>query len=328
MMSHLIKILSSKSSFAGVGYNMSKVQKGDAHLVSWANFGALSPLEMPRASDFIHYLQIIAKGNPRVLNPQLHAVLCVQGKSSAKESLPHIAERWLWGMGYREQPYLIFSHNDTPNDHLHILSVRVKKDGSWINPGLEWLNSRKVLDNVLGINVPQIAQKAAEDALHYNFNSPQAFMRILESKGFFMLRRDEQLLMCYYGKAQHRIPFALVQQRAAQPGPGKYRLAQLREVFLEQKKSFDPALISKNQLLAGRRASKFAGYTSPMKLGVEIIFHHAKGRLPHDYTIIDRQHQAVYCGAELMPIREFTQSQEYQSKNNAQSEITQYTLER
>ncbi|MGO3807485.1 MAG: relaxase/mobilization nuclease domain-containing protein [Sphingobacterium sp.] len=331
MMSHLIKILSTSASFAGVGYNMSKVQKGDAELVCEANFGALSLLEPRRASDYIHYLQMIAKGNPRVIKPQLHAVLCVQGKSQATDKLPEIAERWLWGMGYRKQPYLIFAHNDTPNDHLHILSVRVKKNGDWIDPGLEWIRTRKVLNEILGINVPQLAREYADQALDYSFDSPERFVRILEAKGFFMLRRREQLLMCYYGKAQHSIPLSLVQQRSANYRVDTGRMNEVRRLFLETKKLFSPSLTGKSQLLPGRRASKFSGYTSKMaimleqKLGIEIIFHNRKGCLPHDYTIIDPKNRAVYSGAELMPLHQFTRADDLHATIQQQ---TQYSFER
>lgn len=48
-------------------------------------------------------------------------------------------------LGYKDQPYVVFQHNDIDREHYHVVSVRVRPDGSWINSEFEGYRLNKFL---------------------------------------------------------------------------------------------------------------------------------------------------------------------------------------
>lgn len=49
-------------------------------------------------------------------------------------------------MGFADQPYIVFKHTDTGRDHLHIVSVRVKKNGTPISIYKDWERSKAICE--------------------------------------------------------------------------------------------------------------------------------------------------------------------------------------
>jgi hypothetical protein len=182
--SMIIKILSSASGFPGVNYNTNKIDKDKGELLKVANFGPLQGLTRLRPQDYVNYLQMVSKLNSRVRKPQFHAVLSAKGKSYDKHELSAIAEQWLKLMGYGSQPYLVVFHKDTDNNHVHIVTTRVGKDGVKINSAYEKIRALKCLDNVLGYPL----------AMQYQFSTRAQFYLILESFGLAGKDYDGQKL--------------------------------------------------------------------------------------------------------------------------------------
>ena len=193
----IIKILKSVSGFPGVSYNTNKIDKDKGELLKVANFGPLQGLTRLRPQDYVNYLQMISKLNPRVKKPQLHAVLSVKGKAYDKHELSGIAEQWLKQMGYGAQPYLVVFHKDTDNNHVHVVTKRVGKDGLKINSAYEKVRALKCLDNVLGYPL----------AMQYQFSTRAQFYLILESfglpgKDFAPQKLDEKIKRYQNDKAR------------------------------------------------------------------------------------------------------------------------------
>lgn len=170
-----------------------------------ANFGALQALGRLRPQDYINYLQMIAAQNTRVKKPQFHAVLSAKGKMYAERELTEIAVAWLEKMGYGQQPYLIVYHKDTDNNHVHVVSVRVGKDGKKINSAYEKLRAIGSLKEVLGV----------EKAMAYTFSTRAQFFMVMESLGLPGKEVDEK-------------PLANKLENYEKPTD---RIAELREIF-------------------------------------------------------------------------------------------------
>jgi len=131
----IVRILSNSATFNGVSYNTDKVDSGKGELMQAANFGALHGLDEWKPEDYKNYFKMISGVNKRVTGPQFHAVISAKGKEYNKQDLTLIAGQWLEQMGYSKQPFLIVSHNDTENNHVHIVSTRIGRDGkkeAWV----------------------------------------------------------------------------------------------------------------------------------------------------------------------------------------------------
>lgn len=164
--------------FAGVRYNTNKMDRNTGELMRFANFGILQALSDPRPQDLINYLMMVSSLNKGIANTQFHAVLSATGRNYSKEELTKSAVLWLREMKYGEQPYLIVFHKDTENNHVHIISSRVGKNGKQIDRDYEKVRAVRNLNKVLGYDF----------ALQYNFSTRAQFYLILENQGF--LGRD------------------------------------------------------------------------------------------------------------------------------------------
>ena len=123
-------ILPGSSNFHAVGYNEHKVSKGVARLIEIQNFGSLGTFHKPTPSELVGYLQKYSSQNSRIRKPQFHVAISCKGHDMSEEELLDFAHQYLKEMGYGEsgQPLLVYSHYDTENTHLHIITSRVAPD--------------------------------------------------------------------------------------------------------------------------------------------------------------------------------------------------------
>src|SRR6201992_1252639 len=148
----VVKILSSAATFNGIKYNFEKLATGKAELMRAANFGLLQGLDKVRAEDYRNYLLMLTERNTRIKQPQFHAVISTKGKSHTKEELTAIAERWMVAMGYEKQPYLVFFHKDTDDNHVHIVSTRINRDGKKISSEYEHVRAVGTMNKIMGLD--------------------------------------------------------------------------------------------------------------------------------------------------------------------------------
>lgn len=113
------------ASFPGVQYNDKKIEKGIGELMLMKNFPSFINEESSQ-EEVKNYLKSISKSK-KVQKPQFHAAISTKFKSHSKEELTKVAESFMNEMGYGEQPFIVVFHNDTENNHVHIVSTRVDK---------------------------------------------------------------------------------------------------------------------------------------------------------------------------------------------------------
>ncbi|WDF77062.1 relaxase/mobilization nuclease domain-containing protein [Mucilaginibacter sp. KACC 22773] len=164
--------------FAGVKYNTNKVDRNTGELMLIANFGILQALSNPRPQDLVNYLLMVSAQNKGIKNTQFHATISARGRNYNKQELTKAAVMWLKEMKYGDQPYLIVFHKDTDNNHVHIVSSRVGKDGKQIDRDYEQVRAVRNINKVLGYSF----------AMQYRFSTKAQFYLILENQGF--LGRD------------------------------------------------------------------------------------------------------------------------------------------
>ena len=80
---------------------------------------------------FVPYL---ADASSRVKFPVFHASLNPHPLDRLDNiQLADLAERFMSRMGYADQPYVVYKHADIDREHLHVVSVRVKRGGAMVN---------------------------------------------------------------------------------------------------------------------------------------------------------------------------------------------------
>ncbi|MBS5908645.1 MAG: relaxase/mobilization nuclease domain-containing protein [Dysgonomonas mossii] len=64
------------------------------------------------------------------------------------QQLADIGREYMEQFGYGGQPYMIFKHEDIGREHIHIVSTRVRMDGSIISDSKNYERSRKITDSL------------------------------------------------------------------------------------------------------------------------------------------------------------------------------------
>jgi len=307
----IVKFLRPSTSFKGVGYSFAKMLLDKGELMQVKNFGVIGGLSNPRAEDYVNYLEAVTGKNKRIVNPQLHVTISTKGRDHTKEELSGIAEKWLDGMGYGKHPYLIIFHKDTQNNHVHLVSTRIGRDGKKVNDSYEKVRAYQVLNEIMGLNETEQVRKDVGQALNYSFASRAQFMMLLEVKGYTLNLKDGKYQIFKFGGKQDILSVEEVDRHIGDYQLNKKRLQQLRTIIDKYRPQYDPALYSEKSKLPGGGEGKTTGYNSQLAgmlqqdFGLQIFFHAKDGKPPYGYTIIDHAQKAVYKGGELMPLAEF-----------------------
>jgi len=126
------KITTPKSIEAALNYNEKKVQKGNAVCLHAANY-----LKDAKEMNFYQKLagfERLNNLNERATTKTLHVSLNFDpSEKLAENKLLQIASDYMQNLGFGNQPYLVYKHEDAGHPHIHIVSTTIKKDGSRIN---------------------------------------------------------------------------------------------------------------------------------------------------------------------------------------------------
>ena len=83
------------------------------------------------------------------------------------ETLIQIAKEYMEALGYGNQPYIVFKHNDIAREHIHIVSLRVDSRGQKISDKFEKRRSKKItnaLERKFGlIPISKVTDKAMKE---------------------------------------------------------------------------------------------------------------------------------------------------------------------
>jgi hypothetical protein len=279
----VVRFLKPSSTFGGVFYNTDKVGLNKAELMAAVNFNALNGLAEIRPADYRNHLMAISALNKDVSQPQLHVAISTTGRSHDKYELTAIAKAWLEKMGYAEQPYLIFFHQDTEQNHVHIVSTRIDHEGKKIDSSFERVRAVRAINQIMGLDEDKTTQMDLEKAMSYCFSTIAQFKLILEKQGYTI--RDNDLIK--FGIKQVELDLGKIDFREPDPR----RAAQLKAIFKKYAAQYSVAGL--------------ADYMKT-KMGIELVFHAKDGKPAYGYTIIDHAQKNVYKGGAIMPLKELT----------------------
>jgi len=308
----IAKILSSSGSFNGVSYNEHKNDKGQSELLVAKNFDGLDVNATKQ--DYKDYLKAYAKTNETVKKPQFHATISCKEREYSFEELKDIAEQWVNKMGYGQQPYLIYGHNDTDNNHVHIVSVRVDSNGKKIDHNFEKLRSQRVLNEIMKLDYKEQMEKDYKNYTSYNFSSVQQFKLLFENAGWKVAEKDGKIQFSKGGEQRKAVDKSAIEELIKNNSsvPDEQRTKQIKALLHKYKEGLT------HTELKDLMKSKF---------GIDLIFHTGKGHTtPYGYTVIDHSGRNVYKGSELLNIKELLVTPERENKIKACSTLVETLL--
>jgi len=279
----IVKFLEPSTSFQGVFYSTDKIAADKAEFMTAVNFDVLNGLDEIRPADYFNHLTAVSALNKGVSEPQLHVAISATGKSHDKYELATIANAWMEKMGYAKQPYLIFFHKDTENNHVHIVSTRIDHEGKKISSAFERVRGVKAMNQIMGLDVNEAVKKDLDKAKSYRFSTVAQFKLLLEQQGYTIKGND----LIKFGTKQTELDFEKLEFRE----PDTLRATQLKAIFKKYAHQHDTAA--------------FAAYLKT-KMGIELVFHSKDGKPAYGYTVIDHAQKNVYKGSQIMPLKELT----------------------
>ena len=284
-------ILPGSSNFHAVGYNERKVSKGTARLVEMLNFGKVGLTGGPTPEELRDYLQNYSESNSRIKKPQFHVAISCKGHEMSEQELLDFAHRYLKEMGYMEpgQPILIYSHYDTANTHLHIVTSRIAPDGRKIDHNNERCRSQEIIKRILGEDSKEKVKQDFERARQYRFNSFAQFKALMSSMGYEVYQKDDTAFLKRGGKVQMKVPMADFNSFYKYGVTDRARARQLRSIL----KKYRNICSDKDELKKEIKAM----------FGVDIIFFGKKDK-PYGYILVDHSTKAVFHGARVLAVDE------------------------
>ena len=132
MIANITPTARSRSLYGALEYNKLKLDNGEAKAI-FANNIIVPRNELDRLK--LPYLQ-------RCFQPYLD-----QNRLD-EQQLRIMAQEYMEQLGYGEQPYVVYLHKDIDREHLHIVSLRVKLDGTAISSSNERRRSKAITEEL------------------------------------------------------------------------------------------------------------------------------------------------------------------------------------
>ena len=133
----------SKDLMKTLTYNFRKVDRDQADILLSGQLSADGRLTAERV--FREMTAYIPSG-ARTKNVVFHASINPRpDEPLSDDSLQTIAHEYLRRLGYGDQPFIVFKHRDIAREHIHLVSTRVRHDGSKIRDTMEHVRSTRIM---------------------------------------------------------------------------------------------------------------------------------------------------------------------------------------
>ena len=305
----IFKIFTPGATFHAVDYNEKKHEQGAGDLVHFDNFGslALGRTDISK-KEFVEYLNKWSSRNKKIKQPQFHAVLSCKGRELNHEQLKDSALEIMKDLGYFGIPILIYSHNDTDNNHVHIVTSRVGVNEKKVNHTFERKRANAILNRIQGREPKQEFNQNVSTALKYNFTTIPQFSMLMERMGYTVATKDEQLQFYKHGRPMGEMKkdvlLSRIQEQQNKPAPERKR--QIVALVHKYAKVYDSAIQKEDNIAYTTKATCFRSELSDFlkqSFGLEFVFFSAKGKdTAYGYSIIDNKAGAVFKGSEIMKL--------------------------
>jgi len=142
------KISSGSSIFSALAYNQTKVDEQQAKVI------LTNRMIEPQNGKYtvgvcIRSFEPYLAANKKTESPILHISLNPDPKDIlTDDQLSEIAQEYMEKLGYGNQPFIVYKHEDIDRHHLHIVSVRVDENGKKLDHNFEYRKSMEICRNI------------------------------------------------------------------------------------------------------------------------------------------------------------------------------------
>lgn len=113
-------------------YNEDKVLQGKAEILHAHNF-LMDAQDMDFDQKLRHFKKHMSLNEKAETNTMHVSLNFDPSEVLSNEKMITIAESYMRGIGFDDQPYLVYRHFDTGHPHIHLISTNIKADGSRIS---------------------------------------------------------------------------------------------------------------------------------------------------------------------------------------------------
>ncbi|TLP81851.1 relaxase/mobilization nuclease domain-containing protein [Maribacter sp. ACAM166] len=135
----IAKQIIGKDFYGLLAYNQKKVESGEAVVLN-ANIDLGNTVEMTEDFNIVRALL------PRLGRAVYHVSLNLPpGEELNDSQFVSLGEEYLKGMGFDDNQYIIYRHNDESHQHIHIVANRVKFSGALVSDSKDYQRSERLV---------------------------------------------------------------------------------------------------------------------------------------------------------------------------------------
>ncbi len=338
--------------FPGAGYNERKVAEGVARLMAMENVDAamrhkvelLHEAGFDCAGEIEKYLKERSRtyGNTKTTRFQFHIAASVKGQVLSADELTDFARRLMEGAGYGRQPYFVYYHYDTDNNHVHILSTRIQPNGFPIPDHHDYARLNAAANRILSSDINRDIQRM----FSYGYLTEGQFANIIRSHGYKFERVEDGYVLFRGGVKAATISFSEIVRHISQDNDTqKERAKQLRAIIRKYKAEIADGKVQNVENVKGHKGQnkkyvrrkvnpdirKIKGANGKTlsqeeqrhlsdlldilkaKFGIDIHFQKDRNGEIRGYGIVDHSRKMTFDGSKVMKLSElidFVQKQE------------------
>ncbi len=329
--------------FPGAGYNERKVAEGIAELMAMENVSnslrhkveVLHHFGLDAASEIERYMKDRSQtyGNTTTTRFQFHVSASVKGRVMSAKELTDFARQLMEGMGYARQPYFVYYHHDTENNHVHILSTRIQPNGFPISDHQDIRRLNECANRILASDI----DKDIAHIFSYDYETEGQFANIIRSHGYKIGKVDNGYRLFKNGgdaghitdndiqrhlskdnkkrKDRAKQLKAIIKKYKAEIAEGKYQSLNNPEVSKSQKKkrklpkvnSDIKKILDRNgRPLSEERQQQIQQLLDILKtsFGIDVYFQKDKNGQIRGYGLVDHAEKIAFDGSKVMKLSE------------------------
>ena len=249
--------------FPGAGYNERKVAEGVARLMAMENVDAamrhkvelLHEAGFDCAGEIEKYLKERSRtyGNTKTTRFQFHIAASVKGQVMSADELTDFARKLMAEAGYGRQPYFVYYHHDTDNNHVHILSTRIQSNGFPIPDHHDYARLNAAANRILSSDINRDIQRM----FSYGYLTEGQFANMIRSHGYKFERVDDVYVLFRGGVLATTISLSEIRRHISQENDTrKERAKQLRAIIRKCKAEIADGKVQNVENVKGHKGQK------------------------------------------------------------------------